>query len=321
MPVEPYPDILKNIRDTLNVIGPQVHQIAEASDPGMARLNLLMAIIAAVAGSLGTVFGFFSYWYSKKTAKNVARTNAKNRLSVSKTLIQTVYKRMCYVRALIHNPRLISQNLLNNIYLPDFADCFILEDYRNDSERYRHLLSLKRHMVRYDDLVERCIENLDRGIRLTERDCLDLLETPVKILIELHHLNNKKRRNYADILLNEIVSLHFVNVHFAVEEGRNEIEGIPVLENDTGVMLLERLVHAGSTPALNGSLTGTAAVEERRNLELLLTNSAANKAIALLDAYALNPGKQLAIEWLSCAWSIDSSIVENQFMRYYGSSV
>ena len=209
LPIDKNSDILQNISDTLNVIGPKVYQIAEASNPDMASLNLKVAIVAAAAGILSAIFGFFGFWYSKRTAKNVARTSSKNRLGVSDWLIHIIYRKMAYIRALLDDKSLISQNILRQMFLPKFEDIFVLEDYRNDVATYSHLLGLKNQMQKYDSAIDACINKLDNGQELSNRDILDLLETPVKALIELYHVNKVNWKNYADRLVKTILEYHF----------------------------------------------------------------------------------------------------------------
>lgn len=322
-PTENNLDILQSISDTLNVIGPKVNQIAEASDPETVQLNLTMAIIAAVSGVMGVVFGFLGYLYSKRTAKNVERTNKENRLRISDRLIQIVYRKMVYVRTLLNDRPLISQNILRSIYLPKFEDCFILEDYRNDAERYNHLLSLKNQMTKYDSVIDACIDKLNAKEALTDRDFLDLLETPVKVLIELFHFNNEKSNNYADHLICTIIDYHFDHVKGDTLAKFENISFSPSSESDIGMSLFMRLCQQGpmeSSRALlcknnnEGLRQRISTYLDKDSVDLYMNHLA--QSVAQDDVH--NTG---IIAWLSAAWALDSAIVQQQFRNYYETAI
>lgn len=323
LPVDTNYDILQSISDTLNVIGPKVNQIADASDPQTVQLNLVMAIIAAIASVLGVVFGFLGYIYAKRTAKNVERTNKKNRLVVSDRLIQVVYRKMSYVRALINDRSLISQNLLRSIYLPQFEDCFILEDYRNDAERYSHLLSLKNQMNKYDSVLDACINKLDHQTVLTDRDLLDMLQTPVKVLIELYHINKEKSSNYADHLLSTIIDYHFKHIEDKDIASFKNVSFTAPQEDDTGIILLAKLFEQGSLHECRALLSTKNNEVFRISLSSFMDAASVDNYINLLEQSLKkedNNNKDI-LTWLATAWGLDSAIVQKQFQNYYETTI
>lgn len=316
-------DILQSISDTLNVIGPKVNQIAEASDPQTVQLNLTMAIIAAIASVLGVVFGFLGYLYAKRTAKNVERTNKKNRLVVSDRLIQVVYRKMSYIRALINDRSLISQNLLRSIYLPQFADCFILEDYRNDAMRYAHLLSLKNQMNKYDSVIDACIDKLDHQTSLSDRDLLDLLQTPIKVLIELYHINKDNSSNYADHLLSTIIDYHFKHVEDKDIASFKSFSFVAPKQDDTGVLLYSKLCKIGPLQECKDALSQKNSETFRNYLSGFMEKTSMDNYINLLEQSIKTDDKDNSgiLAWLAAAWSFDSAIVQKQFESYYETTI
>ena len=323
LPVDTNYDILQSISDTLNVIGPKVNQIADASDPQTVQLNLVMAIIAAIASVLGVVFGFLGYIYAKRTAKNVERTNKKNRLVVSDRLIQVVYRKMSYVRALINDRSLISQNLLRSIYLPQFEDCFILEDYRNDAERYSHLLSLKNQMNKYDSVLDACINKLDHQTGLTDRDLLDMLQTPVKVLIELYHINKEKSSNYADHLLSTIIDYHFKHIEDKDIVSFKNVSFTAPQEDDTGIILLAKLFEQGSLNECRDLLSTKNNEVFRISLSSIMDTASVDNYISLLEQSLKteDSNNKDILTWLATAWGLDSAIVQKQFQNYYETTI
>ena len=322
-PLENNFDILQSISDTLNVIGPKVNQIAEASNPEIVHLNLIMAIIAAISGVMGVIFGFLGYLYSKRTAKNVERTNKKNRLGVSDRLIQIVYRKMVYVRTLLNDRLLISQNLLRSIYLPKFEDCFILEDYRNDAERYGHLLSIKNQMTKYTSVIDACIDKLNAKEALTDRDLLDLLETPVKVLIELFHINNEKSENYADHLICTIIDYHFNHIKDGALTKFENISFRPFNENDIGMTLLLKLCQQGPMENSRVLLSENNDEELRQKMGKYLDKDSIDLYMNYLARSAVHDDVHNTgiIAWLSAAWALDSAIVQQQFHNYYEAAI
>lgn len=316
-------DILQSISDTLNVIGPKVNQIAEASDPQTVQLNLNMAIIAAIASVLGVVFGFLGYLYAKRTAKNVERTNKKNRLVVSDRLIQVVYRKMSYIRALINDRSLISQNLLRSIYLPHFSDCFILEDYRNDAVRYAHLLSLKNQMNKYDSVIDACIDKLDHQTSLSDRDLLDLLQTPIKVLIELYHINKEGKCNYADHLLCTIINYHFKHIEDKDIAAFKSISFVAPRQDDTGVLLYAKLCEQGPLQECKDALLQKNTETFKNHLSGFMEKISMENYINLLDLSIKTNDKNNTgiLTWLAAAWSLDSAIVQKQFESYYETTI
>lgn len=323
LPADTNYDILQSISDTLNVIGPKVNQIADASDPQTVHLNLIMAIIAATASVLGVVFGFLGYLYAKRTAKNVERTNKKNRLFVSDWLIQVVYRKMSYIRALINDRSLISQNLLRSIYLPQFEDCFILEDYRNDAERYSHLLSLKNQMNKYDSVLDACIDKLDHLTDLSDRDLLDMLQTPVKVLIELYHINKERSSNYADHLLYTIMDCHFKHIEDKDIASFKNISFTTPKEDDTGIILFAKLFEQGSLHECRALLSTKNNEAFRISLSRFMEAASIDNYINLLEQSIKteNDNNKDILSWLATAWGLDSAIVQKQFQNYYETTI
>lgn len=322
-PTENNLDILQSISDTLNVIGPKVNQIAEASDPETVKLNLLMAVIAAGAGILGVIFGFLGFLYSKRTANNVERTNKKNRLGISNRLIQIVYKRMVYVRTLINERSLISQNLLRSIYLPKFEDCFILEDYRNDSRRYSYLLSLKTQMNKFDSVVDSLIKKLDNKESLSDRDLLDFLQTPEKVLIELFLINKDKHKNYADRILSTIIEYHFAHISGSDTATLRDVSIAMPKPDDTGVLLYSKLCNQGPLKGCTSRLKKIDKSGLKQKLTIYLDSPSLDTYMSLLVKCAEpndNPNADIS-SWLIAAWSLDSAIVQNHFQSYYELSI
>ena len=321
-PIDNNVDILQSISDTLNVIGPKVYQIAEASDPEMVRQGFTWSVVAAFAGICGAVFGLLSFWFAKRTADNVKRTNKKNRLRISDRVVKIVYRRMVYIRALLNDRSLISQNLLRSIYLPDFDDCFILEDYRNHADMYSHLMTLKSQMNKYDDVIDACINKLDNHVELSDRDLLDLLESPVKILIELYNINKGKKKKYADRIISTIIQYHFdIGVEDLVK-----FKGVSFSlpsTMDPGVTLLLKLCKESPLKKSRCTLLENANEHLKSVLASYVEEESLNTYITLLEQSVKqdNDDNDSIFTWLPAAWGLDSAIVQKQFESYYETTI
>lgn len=314
---ESSPDILRSISDTLNCIGPKVQQIADATDPVVSQWNLIVAVIAAATGVLSAVFGFLSYKYSRKTADNVLRTDSENRLKISGMLIETVYRRMVYIRACLIDKSIISYKLLRSLHLPDFNDCFILEDYRNDGDRYRYLLCLKHQMCQYGVTVNDWIDMFRSGKYVSDDDCQDLMELSVKVLIELYHVNRLDSSSpYADILLHTIAEFHFSHL----QEMGGDVSGIPYCEgtegDDRGMRMLDKLIYAGTLDTVLPYLR----YRSRNGLpDLFRSVFSASDSCGYMEAVKKiaesgTEDRKVVSEWFYNAWIADASIIRQQFI-------
>ncbi len=124
-----YPqDVLEQIRDSVMSITPRIAQIVENSSPTpyvtenltISKYNLCVAVFAMLFGLLGALFGFLGYKWSKKTARNVERITAPTQLAIAMDLVQEIYRRIVYSRAMIilHNN---SENVISTLKFPAFS--------------------------------------------------------------------------------------------------------------------------------------------------------------------------------------------------------
>lgn len=85
------------LQDTLKAISMDVKEIAKNSNPepytvqslDLSRWNFVVSLLAALFGLFGAVFGYFSYKYSKLTAKNVARISPDTQIALCLDFILT----------------------------------------------------------------------------------------------------------------------------------------------------------------------------------------------------------------------------------------
>ena len=313
--------ILQSISDTLNVIGPKVQQIAEASDPVIAQTNLTMSKIAAIAGVLGAIFGLGSFIFSKITAQNVKRTTKSNRLKLSDWLIQTIYQRMAYIRALINDKSLITPNILmTSVYLPQFVeDCLIIEDYRNNARRYSYLLRFKSQINKYNSIVDFCIRKKEKKTEIADRELLDLLEISVKLLVELSNFNGADKAQYPDRILSVIIDHHydFIRSIHGPKTGKKISIKLPS-ETDRGMETFSKFMEKCD---FNQSRKSVSKMEMPRLSETLsefVDKQTLDKYISLFNQVktADKDFYDCFVSWFACVWSLDSAIVAKQIQRY-----
>lgn len=313
--------ILQSISDTLNVIGPKVQQIAEASDPVIAQTNLTMSKIAAIAGVLGAVFGLGSFIFSKITAQNVKRTTKSNRLKLSDWLIQTIYQRMAYIRALINNKSLISPNfLMTSVYLPQFVeDCLIIEDYRNNAKRYSYLLRFKSQINIYNSIVDFCIRKQEKGTEIADRELLDLLEISVKLLVELSNFNGANKAQYPDRILSVIIDHHydFIRSIHIPKTGKKLSINLPS-ETDRGMDTFSKLMKNSDFTQSRKSVSKKEQYRLSEILSEFVDKKTLKKYISLLTQVktADKDFYDRFISYFACVWSLDSAIVAKEMQRY-----
>lgn len=187
---EIFQDAIEQIRDSINSLGPRIAQIVEYSSPTpyvtknleISEISLLVAIIAAVIGLVGTFYGFLGYRWSKETARNVAHIGIDAQFSIADDFIQELYRRIVLAAAIRLNNGKAECNAMSSLKLPAFSDYFKEDDYKTKAETYRILLEIKQRAIDYNNMINICISHLERNSSLSDKEIRELERKPAKIM-------------------------------------------------------------------------------------------------------------------------------------------
>lgn len=212
-------ELLQSISDTLNVMIPKVDQIAEASDPAISKWSMTFSAVAAATGIFGALFGYLGFIWSKKTAKNVSRTNPEIQINLCTNLIRSTYRLVVRTRAIAAFPELQkSTNLFADLSIPAFEDYFILADYRNNADQHESLVNLKYEIQECNAALSLCQQHLNDEGDLSQRDKDNLLERPVDVLISFYKisdiLTSDKEAKYktSEMIISMITRHHYNHI-------------------------------------------------------------------------------------------------------------
>jgi len=174
-------DILPILQELANNTNPQPYTIENL---WWTKLNVVISIIAAFMGGIGAWYGYKGFVQSRKTAQNVVRMSIDTQMSLCVSLLMDLVRNYVYgfVVCLNHKSgKCPSENYILALTLPDFGDIIYPESFNQRASTYLALSYIKQRMNRYNNTLSLVKEHSSGGC-LTDRDCEDLLEKPLKVI-------------------------------------------------------------------------------------------------------------------------------------------
>ncbi len=123
----------------------------------MYEWNFWVPIIALIAGLIGTYYGWKGYFFSKKTAENVARLSPDAQYALCRNFTVQLYKNLVRIMVLkykINHKKDILQNELVALHLPKFEDIFFVDAYYKDAKTFIAMQKMKEEMQTYIELID-----------------------------------------------------------------------------------------------------------------------------------------------------------------------
>ncbi len=183
------------VQDTLTYVSQDsivslLHTLIEntAPDPTprlgiqMYQWNFWIPIIALIAGLIGTYYGWKGYFFSKKTAENVARLSPDAQYALCRNFAVQLYKNIVRIMVLKyklkHNKDSITQNEIIALHLPKFEDVFFVDAYYKDAKIFMAMQKMKEDMQTYFDQID------NFGKTHSEEDLQKLLNQTINLLTQ-----------------------------------------------------------------------------------------------------------------------------------------
>ncbi len=149
---------------TQDSIARLLHTIVEntAPDPTprlgiqMYQWNFWVPIIALIAGLIGTYYGWKGYFFSKKTAENVARLSPDAQYALCRNFAVQLYKNLVRIMVLkykVKHEKDITQDEIIALHLPKFEDVFFIDAFYKDADAFMKLQKMKVDFQAYDELI------------------------------------------------------------------------------------------------------------------------------------------------------------------------
>lgn len=190
------------VRDSALAIIPLLREIVTNSDPvpytveslEWTKFNVFISVLAVLAGFLGAFYGYRGYYFSKLTAKNVARLPHSTQLKLCLELLKLVMTNFVRVNSIkIYyscDKKCPSDNYISTFTLPDFTEMFKPEIFYNNENAFIKLNQIKSAMKQYNHLVEIVERHCNVGV-ITETDIKALaLKTMQVLRVTLRFMND-----------------------------------------------------------------------------------------------------------------------------------
>lgn len=190
------------VRDSALTIIPLLREIVTNSDPvpytveslEWTKFNVFISVLAVLAGFLGAFYGNRGYYFSKLTAKNVARLPHSTQLKLCLELLKLVMTNFVRVNSIkiyySRDKKCPSDNYISTFTLPDFTEMFKPEIFYNNENAFIKLNQIKSTMKQYNHLVEIVERHCNVGV-ITETDIKALtLKTMQVLRVTLRFMND-----------------------------------------------------------------------------------------------------------------------------------
>jgi hypothetical protein len=186
---------LDAIRDSITATLPLLRELAGNSSPEpytienlwWTKFDVIISIIAAILGALGTWYGYKGFIQSRKTAQNVVRVSNETQFLLCSSYIFDLIRN--YIRAVVvdinyHSQEKIkypTENYISTFTLSEFQDAFFPESFNQNPEAYLKLTYVKQRLLVYNATLSVIATHCSQ-CNIQENDCNDLLEKPIKII-------------------------------------------------------------------------------------------------------------------------------------------
>ena len=166
--------VLTSLLDSLSVISADVSRIVDNSRPEpytvdglrLSRWNLIVSIIAALFGSLGALFGYFGYRFSKLTANNVAKVSADTQRALCLDFSLDLYHHTVMLISYINdceNGRPPAVEAVLRLRIAGFDEVFHIDAFNRNKETYLLVKHIRDRIRDYDDNLNICVRRLEKG--------------------------------------------------------------------------------------------------------------------------------------------------------------
>lgn len=206
------PENIEAIRDSIPSVISLICEIANNSNPvpytvenlEWTKFNVFISALAILIGALGSYYGYKGYYFSKLTAKNVARLPQSTQMKLCMSLLLDLMTN--FVRAINikiycgNNKKSPSDNYISIFTLPDFAEIFKPEIFYDNEKAFILLCQVKARMNQYNHLIE-IIEGHCAIGDITETDQRVLISKTVKVVRAVFLFMKEAYKNDNPVLL------------------------------------------------------------------------------------------------------------------------
>lgn len=183
---------IEAIKDSIAASLPLLRELVGNSSPEpytienlwWTKINVAISVIAAIMGAIGAWYGYKGFLQSRKTAQNVIRMSLDTQLKLCTSFIFDLIRN--YIRAVVvtinlDEGKIPTENYISSFTITDFQDIFFPESFNQKPDAFLALSYVKQRLLHYQKLLT-LISNHCSKEELSQTDCNDLLEKPVKII-------------------------------------------------------------------------------------------------------------------------------------------
>lgn len=176
------------LKDSLDMVLPYVRSIAENSAPApYTYINIVITVIAAIAGIIGAFYGWQGYKYAKMTADNVVRRSGEIHQRMAKLLLMEAFDFL--VRLLVwrymqdkKQGENISKEYLTNLKFHSLEETFQLESFNNNADNYLLVYALKGRLYAYNVALQGLHNSFENTGIIDTDGFEDVIRKQVKII-------------------------------------------------------------------------------------------------------------------------------------------
>lgn len=176
------------LKDSLNMVLPYVRSIAENSAPApYTYINIVITVIAAIAGIIGAFYGWQGYKYAKMTADNVVRRSGEIHQRMASLLLMEAFDFL--VRLLVwrymqdkKQGENISKEYLTSLKFHSLEETFQLESFNNNADHYLLVYELKGRLYAYNVALQGLHNSFENTGIIDTDGFKDVIRKQVKII-------------------------------------------------------------------------------------------------------------------------------------------
>lgn len=178
----------ETLKDSLDMVLPYVRSIAENSAPApYTYINIVITVIAAIAGILGAYYGWQGYKYAKMTADNVVRRSSEIHQRMASLLLMEAFDFL--VRLLVwrymqdtKQGEYISKKYLTSLKFHSLEETFQLESFNNNADHYLLVYELKGRLQAYNVALQGFHDSFENTGIIDTDSFKDVIRKQVKII-------------------------------------------------------------------------------------------------------------------------------------------
>lgn len=176
------------LKDSLDMIIPYVKSIAHNSAPApFTYINIVITVIAAIAGIIGAYYGCLGYKYSKKTSESVLRRSGEIHQRLASLLLVDAFAYL--VRLLVWHyvqdknvKEYISKEYLSEMKFHSLEETFQLDSFNNNADHYVLIYEVKGRLHAYNVAIHNLHQSFENNGVIDAEKYRDVIKKLIRII-------------------------------------------------------------------------------------------------------------------------------------------